>query len=136
MNTTFDLPDAPIAHEGFFATHFFTVRDQEKSKDFYVRILGGKVIKSANPCYIKLANTWIILNSGGWFGFMRSFPATARARASDDRLARPQHSDETESGASAPFGTPERLKRLATALQGHCKARFGHWTRRNDSNIK
>jgi hypothetical protein len=23
-----DLPDAPIAHEGFFATHFFTVRDQ------------------------------------------------------------------------------------------------------------
>lgn len=60
-----NLPDAPIAHEGFFATHFFTVRDQEKSKDFYVRILGGKVIKAENPCYIKLANTWIILNSGG-----------------------------------------------------------------------
>jgi hypothetical protein len=40
-----NLPDAPIAHEGFFATHFFTVRDQQKSKDFYVRILGGKVIK-------------------------------------------------------------------------------------------
>jgi hypothetical protein len=59
------LPDAPIAHEGFFATHFFTVSDQDKSKDFYVRILGGKVIKSDNPCYIKLANTWIILNSGG-----------------------------------------------------------------------
>ena len=60
-----NLPDAPIAHEGFFATHFFTVRDLEKSKDFYVRILGGKVIKPENPCYIKLANTWIILNSGG-----------------------------------------------------------------------
>ena len=50
-----NLPDAPIAHEGFFATHFFTVKDQEKSKDFYVRILGGKVIKPENPCYIKLA---------------------------------------------------------------------------------
>jgi len=60
-----NLPDAPIAHEGFFATHFFTVSDQEKSKDFYVGILGGKVIKPDNPCYIKLANTWIILNSGG-----------------------------------------------------------------------
>jgi catechol 2,3-dioxygenase-like lactoylglutathione lyase family enzyme len=60
-----NLPDAPIANEGFFATHFFTVRDQEKSKDFYVRILGAKVIKAENPCYIKLANTWIILNSGG-----------------------------------------------------------------------
>jgi hypothetical protein len=60
-----NLPDAPIAHEGFFATHFFTVSDQDKSKDFYVRILGGKLIKPDNPCYIKLANTWIILNSGG-----------------------------------------------------------------------
>ena len=40
-----NLPDAPIAHEGFFATHFFTVKDQKKSKHFYVRILGGKVIK-------------------------------------------------------------------------------------------
>jgi catechol 2,3-dioxygenase-like lactoylglutathione lyase family enzyme len=60
-----NLPDAPIAHQGFFATHFFTVSDQDKSKDFYVRILGGKLIKPDNPCYIKLANTWIILNSGG-----------------------------------------------------------------------
>ena len=60
-----NLPDAPVAHEGFFVTHFFAVRDQDKSKDFYVRILGGKVIKPENSCYIKLANTWIILNSGG-----------------------------------------------------------------------
>ena len=60
-----NLPDAPIPHEGFFATHFFTVSDQDKSKDFHVRILGGKLIKPDNPCYIKLANTWIVLNSGG-----------------------------------------------------------------------
>ena len=31
-----NLPDARIAHEGYFASHFFTVSDQEKSKDFYV----------------------------------------------------------------------------------------------------
>ena len=37
-----DLPNAPIALEGSYVTHFFTVKDQEKSKDFYVRILGGK----------------------------------------------------------------------------------------------
>jgi len=36
--------------KGFFATHFFTVKVQEKSKDFEVRILGGKVIKPENPC--------------------------------------------------------------------------------------
>ena len=58
-------PDSPVAQEGFFAAHFFTVKDQEKSRDFYVRILGGKLIKPADPCYIKLVNTWIILNCGG-----------------------------------------------------------------------
>jgi hypothetical protein len=60
-----NLPDAPIASEGFFVTHFLTVKDQEKSRDFYVQILGGKLIKKENPCYIKLVNSWIILNSGG-----------------------------------------------------------------------
>jgi hypothetical protein len=60
-----NLPDAPVAQEGFFVTHFLAVKDLEQSRDFYVRILGGKVIKPENPCYIKLANSWIILNSGG-----------------------------------------------------------------------
>jgi hypothetical protein len=50
-----NLPEAPVAQEGFFAAHFFTVRNQEIAKDFYVRILGGKLIKPENPCYIKLA---------------------------------------------------------------------------------
>jgi catechol 2,3-dioxygenase-like lactoylglutathione lyase family enzyme len=60
-----NLPNAPIAHEGFYVTHFFTVKDLAKSRDFYVRILGGKVIKPEHPCYIKLENSWLILNSGG-----------------------------------------------------------------------
>jgi catechol 2,3-dioxygenase-like lactoylglutathione lyase family enzyme len=60
-----NLPDAPIAHAGFFVTHFFTVKDLKRSQDFYVRVLGGKVIKPENPCYIKLANSWLILNTGG-----------------------------------------------------------------------
>jgi len=54
-----NLPDAPIAHEGFFATHFFTVKDQDKSKDFYVRILGGKVIKGKTPA----TSSWPIAGS-------------------------------------------------------------------------
>jgi hypothetical protein len=59
------LADAPVAHEGFFVTHFLTVKDQKRSQEFYVGILGGKVVLPVNPCYIKLANSWIILNSGG-----------------------------------------------------------------------
>ena len=60
-----DLPNAPVPRDGFFVAHFLTVRDQAKSKEFYVGILGGKVVAPENPCYIKLANSWVILNSGG-----------------------------------------------------------------------
>ena len=59
------LTDAPVAHEGFYVAHFLTVKDQAKSREFYVGVLGGKVVKLENPCYIKMANSWIILNSGG-----------------------------------------------------------------------
>lgn len=60
-----NLPDAPIAQEGFYVTHFLTVRDQAKSSAFYVDVLGGKIVRKENPCYVKLANSWMILNSGG-----------------------------------------------------------------------
>ena len=58
-------PDAPIAKKGFVVAHFLTVKDQARSKKFCVGILGGKVVKPENPCYNKLENSWIILNSGG-----------------------------------------------------------------------
>jgi catechol 2,3-dioxygenase-like lactoylglutathione lyase family enzyme len=60
-----NLPDAPIEKDGFFVTHFLTVADQAKSREFYIEILGGKVVKLENPCHVKLANSWIILNAGG-----------------------------------------------------------------------
>jgi predicted enzyme related to lactoylglutathione lyase len=60
-----NLPLAPIAEEGFYVAHFLTVRDQAKSKEFYAGVLGGTVVQEENPCYIRLSNSWIILNSGG-----------------------------------------------------------------------
>ncbi len=57
--------DIPAPDEGFLVTHFLTVDDQEKSREFYAGVLGGKVVAEENPCIIKLANSWIILNSGG-----------------------------------------------------------------------
>jgi hypothetical protein len=60
-----NLPDIPVPQEGFFVTHFLTVKDQAKSREFYVGILAGKVVRAENPTYIKLANSWIILNAGG-----------------------------------------------------------------------
>jgi predicted enzyme related to lactoylglutathione lyase len=60
-----NLPDAPVPQDGFFVAHFLTVKDQAKSKAFYVGVLGGKTVKLENPSYVKLSNSWIILNSGG-----------------------------------------------------------------------
>jgi len=36
------LSDALIAHEGFFATHFFTVRNQENRRTSMSAFLAGK----------------------------------------------------------------------------------------------
>ena len=60
-----NLPDAPVPQDGFLVTHFLTVADQAKSREFYAGVLGGKVVAPENPCIIKLANSWIILNNGG-----------------------------------------------------------------------
>jgi len=60
-----NLPDVPVPSDGFLITHFLTVRDQAKSREFYAGVLGGIVIWAENPCIIKLANSWIILNNGG-----------------------------------------------------------------------
>jgi hypothetical protein len=57
--------DALVTHEGFFVTHFSTVKDQATSKEFYAGILGGRVVRAEDPCYIKLANSRVILISGG-----------------------------------------------------------------------
>jgi lactoylglutathione lyase len=51
--------------EGFILTHFLTVADTKRSADFYVRILGGKVLKAGEPTFIKIANSWLIVNVGG-----------------------------------------------------------------------
>ena len=60
-----ELPEAPIPQQGLLVTQLLIVRDQDKSREFYAGILGGKVLREKNPCFIKLANTWIILNEGG-----------------------------------------------------------------------
>ena len=79
---------APIANEGFFVTHFFTVRDQEKSKDFYVRILGGKVIKSENPL-LHQAGQYLDHSQFRWrpdSGQARCDPGTAFGSQQSDQL--------------------------------------------------
>ncbi len=51
--------------EGFVLTHFLTVADVNRSAEFYLRILGGTVVRSGEPTIIQIANSWLILNVGG-----------------------------------------------------------------------
>ena len=51
--------------EGFIVTHFLTVADVQRSADFYQRILGGTILRSGEPAFLQIANTWLILNVGG-----------------------------------------------------------------------
>src|ERR671923_2031885 len=55
----------PAPETGVLVTHFLTVRDVARSRWFYTDVLGGEVALPENPCIVKLANTWIIMNPGG-----------------------------------------------------------------------
>src|SRR5262249_19134958 len=62
MTSTHDLP---YPEDGLVLTHFLTVRDVARSRDFYAEIFGGQVVLEENPAIVKVANSWIILNPGG-----------------------------------------------------------------------
>jgi catechol 2,3-dioxygenase-like lactoylglutathione lyase family enzyme len=60
-----DYENIPAPTDGFLATLFITVRKVARSRDFYSRVLGGTVVLEENPCIVKLANSWILMNPGG-----------------------------------------------------------------------
>ena len=55
--------------DGFTVAHFLTVADIERSATFYENVFGGKILSRGDaegaPAYIKIANTWLIVNVGG-----------------------------------------------------------------------
>ncbi|MGI9607146.1 MAG: VOC family protein [Acidimicrobiales bacterium] len=59
--------DFPAPVEGFVATHFVVAEDIDRTAHFYTHVLGGQVVFGAagTPFFIKLANTWVIVNAGG-----------------------------------------------------------------------
>jgi catechol 2,3-dioxygenase-like lactoylglutathione lyase family enzyme len=46
-------------------THFIVSDDIERSRRFYTEVLGGELVRSGEPTYVALANSWIIINEGG-----------------------------------------------------------------------
>jgi catechol 2,3-dioxygenase-like lactoylglutathione lyase family enzyme len=60
-----DYENLPAPTEGILVTHFITVRSVARSRAFYSEILGGEVVLEENPCIVKLANSWVLMNPGG-----------------------------------------------------------------------
>ena len=46
--------DLPAPEQGLILTHFLTVRDVGRSRDFYADIFGGRVVLEENPAIVKL----------------------------------------------------------------------------------
>ncbi len=55
----------PAPTEGIVLTQFVVSADVAASRDFYVNVLGGRVVLEGEPTIVKLANSWIIINVGG-----------------------------------------------------------------------
>jgi catechol 2,3-dioxygenase-like lactoylglutathione lyase family enzyme len=59
------MAEFPAPREGILLTHFIVSNDVERSRRFYTEVLGGEAVREGEPSMVALANSWIIINSGG-----------------------------------------------------------------------
>jgi catechol 2,3-dioxygenase-like lactoylglutathione lyase family enzyme len=59
------MSEFPAPSHGIVLTHFIVTADVERSRRFYTEVLGGETVRSGEPSYVQLANSWIIINVGG-----------------------------------------------------------------------
>jgi catechol 2,3-dioxygenase-like lactoylglutathione lyase family enzyme len=59
------MAEFPAPREGILLTHFIVSDDVERSRRFYMEVLGGELVLEGEPSIIALANGWVIINVGG-----------------------------------------------------------------------
>jgi catechol 2,3-dioxygenase-like lactoylglutathione lyase family enzyme len=59
------MPTFPAPETGILLTHFIVTEDIARSRGFYADVLGGEVVSASEPAIVQLANSWIIMNTGG-----------------------------------------------------------------------
>jgi len=59
------MSELPIPRHGILLTHFIVATDIERSRRFYTDVLGGDTVLDGRPAIVALANSWIIINTGG-----------------------------------------------------------------------
>ena len=55
----------PAPREGLVITHFIVSKDVERSRRFYVDVLGGEPVLEGELSIVALANGWITIGTGG-----------------------------------------------------------------------
>ena len=60
-----DIKDFPLPKEGVVATFLLIVKDIDRSRDFYHKVIGAEVVMERDPAVLKFFNTWLIINVGG-----------------------------------------------------------------------
>jgi catechol 2,3-dioxygenase-like lactoylglutathione lyase family enzyme len=59
------MAEFPAPKQGIAITHFIVSRDVERSRRFYVDVLGGETVLEGDPSIVALANGWITISVGG-----------------------------------------------------------------------
>ena len=59
------MAEFPAPKEGFLITYFIVSKDVERSRRFYVEVLGGEALLEGEPSIVALANGWVTISTGG-----------------------------------------------------------------------
>jgi uncharacterized protein (TIGR00369 family) len=65
QNELIGLAGVPAPRDGVVATTLLIVSDQDRSREFYVDLLGASAIRERDPVVLRLGGMWLILNAGG-----------------------------------------------------------------------
>ena len=57
--------DFPAPREEITVTHFLVAADIAETARFYSDVLGGEIVYEGTPTLIRLANSWVIVSTGG-----------------------------------------------------------------------
>jgi lactoylglutathione lyase len=60
-----EAPDYFQPEGGAVLTHLLIVRDVDRSREFYERVLGATCVRERQPCVVRFHNSYIVINSEG-----------------------------------------------------------------------
>ena len=59
------MASLPRPADGILVTHFLVSRDVTRARLFYTEVLGGETVRDDAPAIVALANSWIVISTGG-----------------------------------------------------------------------